>query len=196
MKNTQKGFVSIILSILGVLVIAGIGYTLIHKKSSIEVDTQIKITGDTASTKVISPNGGESFLTTDTVSIKYQLPAMNSGEVAELYLLDSNNKLSGFIGNASANGLFSWSPKDLKHNGGLDNSVSAPLSGEYKVLLLVRAPSKQSGSMEKTVINIDGTTSLVNGGIFINTLSKPMEGIKASDTSDNSFTITNWISTI
>lgn len=64
---------------------------------------------------------------------------LSSQDTTELYLLDKNGVVEGFIGTVNPNQqTYSWKPANLAHWAGLDIITKAPNAGDYELLLVSR----------------------------------------------------------
>lgn len=94
---------------------------------------------------ILYPTGEETFQVTDAIGIKYIINSnfasqLTAQDTTELYLLDKNGAVVGFIGTISniSQTTYSWTPINLSHWAGLDIVSKAPNTGDYKILFVSR----------------------------------------------------------
>lgn len=118
---------------------------------------------------LISPNGGESFDISKSITIRYKLSdsfkkQLSPLDKVELYLVDSKNVLIGYIGEVNKTaGEFNWNTQKLFRNGGLDFSVKQTPAGQYRILLVARKERDASDVVAK-----DTGISTIDGFIYSN----------------------------
>lgn len=152
---------------------------------------------------LISPNGGESFDISKSITIRYKLSdsfkkQLSPLDKVELYLVDSKNVLIGYIGEVNKTaGEFNWNTQKLFRNGGLDFSVKQTPAGQYRILLVVRKERDASDMVAK-----DTGISTIDGFIYSNgKIIQPgtnevwREQPIASDISTSVFTFVNNLNT-
>jgi hypothetical protein len=146
--------------------------------------------------RLLYPRGGEVFKINEILSIKYFVgPALKkklkSIDSLELYLLDSNDFLVGFIGEVqSASSEFDWNPQELMHSAGMDELASPPPPGTYRLLLSARhpfVPDTTVGGGEGGDTPLDGDYQQFRGGYVMNTYTPDSapEQLIASDVTDS-----------
>ena len=219
--NNQKGFASILLIVLVVVLAGALGYVTLVKKPALTEQPpsnnsqNSQPTTPPSSNNVVKqnppptqppvveadinltyPNGGEILNVNQSANINYKVGAplkqkISATDKTELYLLNSNNILVGYIGKFDVNSTqFSWNPQQLIHNGGLDTTNAPTPAGQYRVLIVVRPPFKpKCTNCDAGVDTLDNPYTsysngkLINGGQLVET--QPI----ASDVSASSFTI-------
>lgn len=165
----QKGSANMVLIILVIILAAALGYVTLVKQQISNEQPQLNNLQNIqqipqpvvnqnplpakppvveADINLIYPDGSEILSLDNSVNITYKVSndfksKISSTDKTELYLLDSQNILVGYIGKFDVNSTqFVWNPKQLLHNGGLDSTSAPTPSGQYRILVLVRPAFK------------------------------------------------------
>jgi len=192
----QKGFVNILLIILVVVLAGALGYVTLVKKPAPTEQSQSNNLQNTQPTpppvvkqnppptqppvveadiNLTYPNGGDVLSLSQSVNINYKVGAalkqkLSTTDKTEIYLLNSQNILVGYIGKFDVNsGQFVFNPQQLIHNGGLDTTSGSTPAGQYRVLVVVRPPFKpKCTNCDAGVDTLDNPYTSYSNGKFIN----------------------------
>ncbi len=152
---------------------------------------------------LVYPNGGEVFNLNQAIQVNYSISdsfrnKLSSSDLTELYLLDTNNVLVGYIGEININkSEFVWNPQQLEHNAGLTFLISPPPAGQYRILLLSRHPTEPwCTNCDLPVDTLDGPYTFEKNGYLVNSETAKLYDSSyvgarplASDVSASFFTI-------
>ena len=110
-----------------------------------------------------------------SVNVSYKVGAalkqkISSTDKTEIYLLNSQNVLVGYVGNFDVNGSqFVFNPQQLIHNGGLGTTSAPTPAGQYRVLIVARPPFKPGCiNCDVGVDTLDNPFTKFENGYFVN----------------------------
>jgi len=146
---------------------------------------------------LIYPNGGEVFSLNQPINISYKISStfkqkLSATDKTEIYLLDSQNVLVGYIGDFDVNNTkFVFNPQQLFHNAGLDMTSGPTPPGQYRILLVVRPAFKvECEACDSPVDTLDNPYIKYSNSKFIDINDQLIEIQPiASDVSASLFTI-------
>ena len=133
---------------------------------------------DRSDLDLIYPDGNEMYRTDEAITIKYSISTdlrnkLGDKYAIELYLLNSDNVLIGYIGQVEASSSrFTWYPTELLHNGGLDMTSAPTPPGKYRILILTRENRSLNCPVchgEIPMDTLDSPASKFKGSYILNT---------------------------
>jgi hypothetical protein len=200
-------------SIILIVILSGVGvfYFSQNNVDTASIKNETNKPGESIPTQaqdiqIIAPNGGEVLNGSSPVTISYTLSdaffaSLDLNAVIEIYLLDKNNLLVGYIGDRDLttgalirprvkSGSYTWNLEKTLRNAGLDMLPLSILSGEYRLLVLAKIPTQpQCEGCDFPIDTLDGPYSKYENGKIRFTNTKNTISLIASDTSDGFFMI-------